>query len=113
MYTSFDFRRLYTHQILRLIHSNELNDCMPEIEKITSLVSTITSTSASVERSFSILKRVKRFCRNYCGQARLSSLCMMTVEKELLTSLSSCQKFFDNVIEEFCKKERRIDLIFK
>ena len=113
LYSSHDFHLMYPHQILLFIHSNELNDCMPEIERLSSLILTIPSTSASVERSFSTLKRVKRFCRNSCGQARLSSLYMMSVEKELLSSLSSTQKFYDNVIQEFCKKERRIDLMFK
>ncbi|KAJ4443264.1 hypothetical protein ANN_04932 [Periplaneta americana] len=68
---------------------------------------TIPSTTSSVERSFSTLKRMKTFQRNSLGQERLASLAMMSIEKDLLLDMKVNPAFFNRVTEEFCKKTRR------
>lgn len=37
----------------------------------------------------------------------------MSIEKELLRSIKNTPNFYDKVIEEFLKKDRQIDLIYK
>jgi hypothetical protein len=47
-------------------------------------VLTIPATSAADERSFSVLKRLKNYLRNWQSQDRLSSLAMINIEKSFL-----------------------------
>lgn len=90
-----------------------LDQGFPEILKLCELTLTIPATSASTERSFSALKRIKNFVRNSTGQERLYSLALLSIEKELFQKISRQQKFYDDVIDEFSKKSRRIPLNFK
>ena len=86
---------------------------MPEVYKLSVLIVTIPYTTACVERSFSTLKRVKTFLRNSMREDRLSALSMMSIEKDLLKQLKSKNDFYENVINKFCTKNRRIELIYK
>ncbi|CAK6975949.1 zinc finger MYM-type protein 1 [Scomber scombrus] len=49
--------------------------------------SLLISTTASVERSFSALKRIKTYSRNRTGEERLSSLAVISIEAEHLVRL--------------------------
>jgi hypothetical protein len=99
---------------LKFITDNSLQEDIPEIFKLISLILTIPATSASVERSFSVLKRIKSFTRNTIDQSRLNNLGQISIEKELLKSLRKTDTFFDQVIDHFAEaKDRRIDLIYK
>lgn len=90
-----------------------LDQAFPEILKLCELTLTIPATSASTERSFSALKRIKNFVRNSTGQERLSSLALLSIEKEIVQDISQQQIFYDDVIDEFAKRSRRIPLNFK
>lgn len=90
-----------------------LDQAFPQILKLCELTLTIPATSASTERSFSALKRIKNFIRNSTGQERLSSLALLSIEKELVQEISRQQRFYDDVIDEFAKRSRRIPLNFK
>lgn len=46
--------------------------------------STILAATATVERSFSNLKRIKTYSRSAQGQEILSGLAVLSIEKELL-----------------------------
>lgn len=46
--------------------------------------STILAATATVERSFSNLKRIKTYSRSTQGQEILSGLAVLSIEKELL-----------------------------
>lgn len=93
---------------------NGLTETFSESQKLACLILTLPSTTASVERSFSCLKRIKTYCRNSMSEERLSSLAIISIEKRLLKNLiSGCNEFYDKVIEDFTKKDRRIDLIYK
>ena len=54
---------------------------MPEAVKILKLNSVISIPSASLEGSFSCLKRVKTYLRNKIGQKRLGCLCRISLHK--------------------------------
>ena len=87
---------------------------MPQVTKLCELVLTIPATTASVERSFSALKRIKSVYRNTMGQDRLASLSLFSIERSLLTSFRSKTFFHDEVIDLFAAmKDRRIELTHK
>lgn len=99
-------------EILR--NSGVHEDVFQEVYKLLSLVAALPSTSVSVERSFSCLKRIKTYLRNTISQKRLSSLANISIHKELLSEIQEHHWFFDDVIDRFASlKERRIDLSYK
>lgn len=101
-------------EMLNFINKNEFYECMPELSKLVSIVVTIPVTSASVERSFSTLKRIKTYARNTMNQNRLSSVSLISIEKGLLNLLSQNDVFYERVIDYFAsRKERRIPLIYR
>lgn len=90
-----------------------LYQAFPEVLKLCELVVTIPATSASTERSFSALKRIKNFIRNSTGQERLSALGLISIEKELVQKYARETNFYDEVIDVFATKSRRMVLQFK
>ena len=61
---------------------------------------------------FSAVKRIKKYTRSSQSEDRLSALAIRTIEKIIIMLLiwKIMTKFYDAVIDEFCKKERRIKL---
>jgi len=53
---------------------NKLDLGLKEVYKLAKLIATIPSITASAERTFSALKRIKKYCRSTQGQDRLSSI---------------------------------------
>ena len=53
-----------------------------ELLKLLQLALTIPVTTASCERSFSSLKRIKLYLRSRMGQERLSNLAVLAIERE-------------------------------
>jgi hypothetical protein len=94
------------------LKSTDLSVSLPQVTKLASLIVTIPATSAGAERSFSCLKRIKTHLRNSQSQNKLSDLSLLTIEKQLLTTLQNQNSFYDYVIDDFTKKTRRIDLIY-
>ena len=75
---------------------------------------TVPATTASVERSFSALKRIKTYNRNQTEPKHLSSLAIIAIEKERLHTLrQNKEDFYDDVIANFVQKDRRMDFVFK
>lgn len=100
--------------LLNFMFKNDLRDCMPELYKLISIIVTIPITSASVERNFSALKRIKSFSRNSMTQNRLSNISLLSIEKEYIKEMTANPRFYDEVIDYFANfKNRRIPLIFK
>ena len=97
----------------RLLES-DLHTGLPEIHKLMNLVMTIPIATASVERSFSGLKRIKSYLRSSQSEERLSNLSLISIERHILIKLMGHrEKFYGMVIEEFCKKTRRVEFLFK
>lgn len=63
-------------------------------------------------RTFSALKRIKTYARNTTGQARLSALALMAIEKDFLMKLKHTDNLYDRVIELFLRKERGMDFVY-
>jgi hypothetical protein len=95
------------------LKSRQLDTALPEVFKLGLLSVTVPSTTASVERSFSALKRIKTYQRSTQDEERLSGLAILSIEKDVLHQLKSTATFYDNVITKFTKKERRMDFTFK
>ncbi|KAK7893485.1 hypothetical protein WMY93_022637 [Mugilogobius chulae] len=101
-------------QLLRFLAQNDLTQTIPEVTKLLHLILTIPATTASVERSFSALKRLKTYSRNKTDQGRLSSLATISIERERLVKLQrNKEAFYDKVTDLFAQKERRVELIYK
>ena len=100
-------------ELYQYIISLKLCSIFPETTKLIQLITTIPVTSATAERSFSCLKRIKSYLHNSQGQERLSALALMSIENGLLERLRSTPQFQEEVIEVFVRKTRRIDLQFK
>ncbi len=94
------------------MHSNHLGEGIPELFKLFNLIVTMPSTTASVERPFSALKRIKTYQRN-TSEIRLSGPAVMSVEKSLLEKLRNSKEFYRNITDEFNKKDKRIELTYK
>ena len=77
------------------------------------LVVTIPVSTVSVKWTFSALNRIKTYARNMTGQARLSALDSMAIEKDFLMELKCTDNLYDRVIEIFLRKERRMDFVYK
>ncbi|KAK7909674.1 hypothetical protein WMY93_014358 [Mugilogobius chulae] len=100
-------------QLLRFLAQNDLTQTIPEVTKLLHLILTIPATTASVERSFSALKRLKTYSRNKTDQGRLSSLATISIERERLVKLQrNKEAFYDKVTDLFAQKERRVELIY-
>ena len=113
MYSTPDFYLKSINCIKEIIVKDELKDVLAEVFNLIQLICTIPSTSASAERSFSTMKRIKTFIRSSQSEDRLSSLALISIEKKLLINLQKNEMFQNKVIDEFCKKDRRIKLIYK
>ena len=86
---------------LVFLKDEKLDNAMPQLYKLFSLVATIEATSTGVERSFRCLKRLKSYTHNTMGQVRLSSLALLAIEGTLVKSLEKTASWYDMVTEHF------------
>ena len=81
----------------------------PDLALFGQLVLTMPVSSANAERSFSALKRVKTYLRSTMAEQRLDNLCIMSIERELSSSLL---QDINPVLDKFARmKNRRANLI--
>lgn len=79
----------------RVCVEKELKLVFPHIFELFRLYFTIPMSSASCERSFSSLRRLKSYCRNTIGQERLSSLRILAIEREIPIDIEKIINVFD------------------
>jgi hypothetical protein len=70
----------------------------PQVYKLFQIFLAIPVTSVVAERSFSTLKRIKTYLRNTIGQARLSALAILNIEKDLAEKIE-----INDIIDKFAK----------
>lgn len=99
--------------IHQFLPKKELKESMAQVYSLKCLILTIPVSTASVERSFSALKRIKTYLRNRTGQARLSDLASISIKKELPMTLKAKDQLHDPAINHFIQKDRRMDFVFK
>ena len=61
----------------------ESHGAFPEAMRLYKIALTVPVASASAERSFSVLKRVKTYLRSTMGQQRLNDLAILAIERDL------------------------------
>lgn len=113
MYAMDDFAGKSPTDLLDFLQQKNLNESMGQLYTFVCLAVTIPMSTASVERTFSALKRIKTYARNTTGQARLSALASMAIEKDFLMELKRTDNLHNRVIEIFLRKERRMDFVYK
>ncbi|XP_022162591.1 52 kDa repressor of the inhibitor of the protein kinase-like [Myzus persicae] len=74
----------------------------PHIHKLLKNLITLPVTTATGERSFSTLKRLKTYIRNSIGQPRLNDLALMNIHRDIKINT-------DEVIDEMSTKSRRLN----
>lgn len=81
-----------------------LSECnkelFPNIFTLLKIFSSLPVTTATAERTFSTLRRLKTYLRNSCGQERLSGLALMSVHRSINIST-------EKVMDEFARKKNR------
>lgn len=115
LYGDSNYSGVNALKALEMLRQSDVHqDVFQEVYKLFSLVVSLPSTSVSVERSFSCLKRIKTYLRNTISQQRLSSLANISIHRELLSELEGQPSFLDDIIDKFAAlKNRRIDLLYK
>lgn len=78
-----------------------------ELHKLAKISITIPASSASCERTFSCMKRVKSYLRTTMSDERLSNLAVLAMERELTKNLD-----LGNIVDDFAvsHNNRRINL---
>lgn len=76
-----------------------------ELLKLLQVSLTIPVTTATCERSFSVLKRIKSYLRSTMGQTRLYSLALLGIEVETTNKLD-----LDRVVDIFAADKRVLSL---
>lgn len=89
------------------VYSNliSLRDAFPELLKLLRIGMTIAISTASCERSFSSLKRIKSYLRSTMSEQRLTDLAIISIERELSSAVS-----LDKAVDIFSQSDRRITL---
>lgn len=75
----------------------------PNVYKILQVCATIPVTVATVERSFSTLKRIKTYLRNSTIETRLNGLATISIHREIKIDT-------ERIIDKFCEKNRKLVL---
>jgi hypothetical protein len=113
IYRDTDFHKDSWGELLKYIFQFHLQSSIPEVVKLLKMNGVISVTSASVERSFSCLKRVKSYLRNTMSQGRLSSLCRISIHKDILSEKEDAGTLHEEVVKRFVEKPRRLAFLYK
>ena len=89
LYSSPEFENKPVHELVPYMNTNNIHSIMSETYKLASLILSIPASTASVERSFSALKRINNYIRATQSQERLSALGVLSIEKELLLKIKT------------------------
>jgi hypothetical protein len=109
IYRDSDFYKDTSMAILQYIFEFNMQSSLPEVVKLLKM----TLTSGSAERSFSCLKRVKTYLRATMTQDRLSSLCRISIDKDILKSKKDAHTLHEQVLVKFAEKPRRLAFLYK
>ncbi|XP_022177201.1 52 kDa repressor of the inhibitor of the protein kinase-like [Myzus persicae] len=76
----------------------------PNIWKLLQVLATIPMSTATPERTFSSLKRLKTYLRNSTGETRLNGLALMSIHREINVDP-------EEVLNRFAKQSRRMMIL--
>jgi len=99
-----NYENLDLYKISHILH--KVHNAFPETLKIISILMTLPATTATNERFFSSLKRVKNYLRLTMGDDRLSDLLVINVESSEASKIK-----LEKAVDKFAHlKERRYPL---
>ena len=113
IYRDEDVYKDSSSELLNYIFKFNLQSSMPEAVKLMKMNGVLSVTSASVERSFSCLKRVKTYLRDTMGQGRLSSLRRISIHKDIIKEKGDANVLHEEVVQKFVEKPRRLAFLYK
>ena len=79
-------------------------DFFPNVKALMCILTTLPVSTATAERSFYTLKRIKTYLRNSMGDSRLSGLALLSIHREI--EVNSAE-----VLDRFTKAPRRDKLL--
>ena len=85
-----------------LLKNRDITQTFPNVEIVLRIYHCMLVSNCTGERSFSKLKRIKNELRNRTSQDRLNMLSLLSIEHELLQSVS-----FTDVINDFAMSKAR------
>ena len=106
IYSDDDFCKDTPMELLQYLYSNNLHLCLPEVTKLLKLNGTMVISSASIERSFSCLNRVKTYWRSKMGQEWLGSLCRNSIHKDILNELEDQHQLHSLLVDKFAEAKK-------
>lgn len=94
------------HPISQLLQefkqNNHYQKIFPNLFKLLRIFITVPVSTATAERSFSVLKRVKNYLRNTMLQERLSNLAILAIEKDQAKNID-----IDKCVEIYARRKPR------
>lgn len=78
----------------------------PNLYKLIQVALTIPISSASCERSFSVMRRIKTWLRTVMTNDRFTNLSLLHIERDLSNNINP-----EEVLNIFAQKSRRVYLI--
>ncbi|KAF0759466.1 zinc finger MYM-type protein 1-like [Aphis craccivora] len=99
--TSFNEKKITPLSLLLVIYERNMKD-LSNIEIALRIFVSTPATNCTVERSFSVLKRMKNYLRSTMSQERLNSLALLTIESDLTSSLE-----YEDIIDDFSRIKSR------
>jgi len=96
---------LVWHKITKDSEISTLDDMLiaakfvPRIQAILLKSLSLPVTTATIERSFSTLRRVKTWLRSTISKSRISSLCMLSIHRQKIANNE--ENFITQVIDKF------------
>ena len=76
----------------------EMRAMFPNVESLVRLLIVNPASSATAERSFSALRRLKTYLRATCGQQQLNNLALCYVHKDIMDTLDVNKLMKDFVV---------------
>ena len=113
IYMDTDFHKETSMAILQYIFQLNIQSSLPEVVKLLKMNGVFSLTSASAERSFSCLKRVKTYLRATMTQDRLSFPCRISIHKDILKKKKDEHTLHEQVLVKFKEKPRRFAFLYK
>lgn len=90
-------------EIIQAVAGSNVNKMLPQVTKMIQLYLVCPATSATAERSFSELRRLKTYLRSTMGQRRLNALAILSTYPDELDKLD-----MDSILRQFvCRSEMR------
>lgn len=83
----------------------------PAVQKALQIALALPPTTCTVERSFSTLRRVKTWLRSTMTDQRLSSLCILSIHRDVITKQIGVDSLIEKAINKYGMDNRRLQFL--